>query len=95
MKNRVDPRFHICTQYEKTIDHLISRWSALVPHEYLIRHDRVAQISTEKYVNILAPNILKTGKNINQKPSQKHIMLLSYGIIAYKETEKSKQTRQT
>ena len=39
--------------------------------------------------------MLKTGKSINQKPSQKLIMLLSYGIIAYKQTEKSKQTRQT
>ena len=43
MKNGVDPRFHICTQYEETIDHLISRWPAIVPNEYLIRHDRVAQ----------------------------------------------------
>ena len=42
MKNGVDPRFHICTQYEEIIDLLVSRCPTLVPNEYLNRHNREA-----------------------------------------------------
>ena len=43
IKNGADPRCHICTQYGKTIDHLISGYPTLAPNEYLNRHTRVAQ----------------------------------------------------
>ena len=43
MKNGEDPRFHICTQYEETIGHLISRCPTLVLNEYLNRHNIVAE----------------------------------------------------
>ena len=39
--------------------------------------------------------MLKTGISITQKQSQKLIMLPSYGIKAYKQTEKPKQTKKT
>ena len=42
MKNRADPRCRICTQYEETIDHLISGCPTLTPNEYLNRQNRVA-----------------------------------------------------
>ena len=43
MKNGPGPRCCIRTQYEETIDHLISGCPALGPNEYLNRHNRVAQ----------------------------------------------------
>ena len=43
MKNGADPRCPICTQYEKTIDHLISGCPTLALNEYLKRHNGVAQ----------------------------------------------------
>ena len=55
MKNRTDPRCCICTQYEETIDHLLSGCPTLTPNEYLNRHNRVAQYSTGKSVNIMEP----------------------------------------
>ena len=35
IKNGADTRCRICTQYDKTIDHLISRCPTLAPNEYL------------------------------------------------------------
>ena len=43
MKNGADPRCHICTQYDKTISHLISGCPTLAPNEYLNRYNRVVQ----------------------------------------------------
>ena len=43
MKNGADPRCRICTQYEETIDHLISGRPTLAQNKYLNRHNRVAQ----------------------------------------------------
>ena len=43
MKSGADPRCRICTQYDKTIDHLISGCTTLAPNEYLNRHNRAAQ----------------------------------------------------
>ena len=37
MKNGADPRCRICTEYEKTIDHLISGCPTLDQNEYLNR----------------------------------------------------------
>ena len=43
MKNRADPRCRICTEYEETIDHLITERPKLAPNKYLCRHNRAAQ----------------------------------------------------
>ena len=43
IKNGADPRCGICTQYDETIDHLISGCPILAPNEYLNRHNRVAK----------------------------------------------------
>ena len=43
IKNGADPRCRICTQYDETIDHLISRCPTLAPNEYLNRYNRVAK----------------------------------------------------
>ena len=43
MKNRADPRCYTCTQYEETIDHLISDCPTLAPNEYLNRYNKVIQ----------------------------------------------------
>ena len=48
MKNGADPRCRICTQYEETIDHLISGCPTLAPHEYLNRHNRVVHYFHQK-----------------------------------------------
>ena len=91
MKNGADPGCHICTQYEGTIDHLISGCPTLVPSEYLIDTIEWPNTSTGKSINIMEPNILKNGMNISQKLSQKLTVLPFYRITAYKQTEKSKQ----
>ena len=54
MKNRADPRYYICTQYEETIDHLISDCPTLATNEYLNRHNRVAQYLHYREFNINA-----------------------------------------
>ena len=43
IKNGANPRCCICTQYDETIDHLISGCPTLAPNEYLNRQNRVAQ----------------------------------------------------
>ena len=43
MKNGADPRCHISTECDETIDHLISGCPTLAPNEYLNRHNRVGQ----------------------------------------------------
>ena len=43
MKNGADPRCFICTEYQETIDYLISRFTTLAPNKYLNRHNRVVQ----------------------------------------------------
>ena len=43
MKNGADSRCRMYTQYEETIDHLISGCPTLAGYEYLNRHNRVAQ----------------------------------------------------
>ena len=82
MKNRADPRYRIYFQYEETIDHLISGCPTLAPNEYLDRHKEKRITSTGRSVNVMEPNMLKTGLNISQNLSQKLIMLPSYGIPA-------------
>ena len=43
MKNGTGPRCGIFTQYEETIEHLISGYPTLAPNEQLNRHNSVAQ----------------------------------------------------
>ena len=92
MKNRADPRCRICTQYEETIDHLISGCPTLAPNEYLNRHIREPNTSTGKSVSIMEPNMLKNGINSSQKPSQKLIVtiLWDYSIQTDKKIKANK-----
>ena len=56
MKNGADPRCYICTQYEETIDHLISRCPTLARNEYLNRLNRLSQYLHYREFNINAVN---------------------------------------
>ena len=92
MKNGSDPRCRMCTHNEGTIDHLISGYPTLAPNEYLNKHNRVAQYLHWKICKHYGAQNAENW--YEQKLSQKLIMLPSYGITAYKQTEKSKQTSQ-
>ena len=43
MKNGADPRCRLCTQYEESIDHLISGCPTLAPSECINRNSGVAK----------------------------------------------------
>ena len=85
-----DPRCRICTRYEETIDHLISRSPTLAPNEYLNRHNT----STGKFVNNMEPNVLKNCYG-HQPEAVKKTDVTILRDYSKQTEEKSKKTSQT